>query len=587
MDMKRILQALDNASTRPVEGITNMSKFLRIVKEADINPQQGAQGSTPSPTSPPPTGNPTGPQGATPNPGSAPAAPDAGSVPQVDPANYKVPSVEFLKKNYQHPADVIDGAFPSETDPTRIGAWQGGSDFADLMMALDGSYFQARQADPNYQQPGFVKDDWELVQRMLGTPEGKEYAIANWIGLSNVNDKSPEAEFNRAQHKEFEKQANAKMAQQPDGIYTPGWKYDQKLGMTPAQAELQKQKQAQQTAQTGQPQQPALKEDILRLAGILKEGTTPHKVALPVQMAMQHYQKPITEKRVLKTAIEKYFKEAEEDILKKKEYRRQLINQYASVIAERVLTKEERMSAAVKLQRAMERERQKSDASKRRGDEVMAKAKSDWEKQQAEKKGVAEEYNDTVDPVADFLARGGQIKHGKTHKPRKAEKWQGSAHIGAAGGKGTKGTVSGMGANTNKSGKPVVSVEDASSAVQHTANSLLNPPKIMQHRAKRDQERDITYQNAQRGKTGSDSSKYIDLLNKENYVQGHSAGFKPGAGPGIQNNQPIEELVLQKIKPAIPKPIKAKTKTSSCRTGQVQTGVQTKDGKLVPKCSIK
>ena len=74
---------------------------------------------------------------------------------------------------------------------------------------------------------------------------------------------------------------------------------------------------------------------------------------------------------------------------------------------------------------------------------------------------------------------------------------------------------------------------------------------------------------------------------EENYVQGHNAGFKPGAGPGIQNNQPIEELVLQKIKPTIPKPIKAKTKTSSCRAGQVQTGVQTKDGKLVPKCSIK
>ena len=335
---------------------------------------------------------------------------------------------------------------------------------------------------------------------------------------------------------------------------------------------------------------------------ILTEGANPHKVALPVQMAMQHYQKPITEKRVLKTAIEKYFIEAEEDILKKKEHRRQLINQYATVIAERVLTKEERMSAAVKLQRAMDRERQKSDASKRRGEEVMAKAKSDWEKKQAAEKekdvveGVSEPVHrialtvtdpnhpmvskrgetfqrtvrvpgedrekavnsaiahyrrkgykvhdhhyigladndvaEELDPVEDFLARGGQIQQGKTHKPRKGEKWQGSAHIGAAGGKGTKGRVSGMGANTStKGGKPVVSVE--------------------------------------------------------NYVQGHSAGFKPGAGPGIQSNQPIEELVLQKIKPTIPKPIKAKTKTSSCRAGQTQTGVQTKDGKLVPKCSIK
>ena len=166
----------------------------------------------------------------------------APAAPQVDPAHYTPPSVDFLKKNFRHPADIIKGATPSTTDATRIGAWQAGSDFDDLMMALNGSYYQARKADPNFQQPAFAKDDWELVQRMLGTPEGKEYAIANWIGLSNVNDTSPDAEFNRAQHKEFEKQANAKFAQQPNGAVTPGWKYDQKLGMTPAQAELQKQK---------------------------------------------------------------------------------------------------------------------------------------------------------------------------------------------------------------------------------------------------------------------------------------------------------------------------------------------------------
>lgn len=65
------------------------------------------------------------------------------------------------------------------------------------------------------------------------------------------------------------------------------------------------------------------------------------------------------------------------------------------------------------------------------------------------------------DAVADFLARGGKIQFGKLHKPRKAEKWQGSSHIGTVGGKGTKGSVSGMGANTNpKGGKPVVSVEE-------------------------------------------------------------------------------------------------------------------------------
>jgi len=64
------------------------------------------------------------------------------------------------------------------------------------------------------------------------------------------------------------------------------------------------------------------------------------------------------------------------------------------------------------------------------------------------------------DAVADFVARGGQVQQGKLHKPRKGETWQGSSHIGAAGGRGTKGTVSGRAANTNpKGGKPVVSAE--------------------------------------------------------------------------------------------------------------------------------
>jgi hypothetical protein len=206
MDMAKLLQKLDSVAANPAVDANSMRKFLRVVREAEIN--QPAAPATAAPT-----------------------------TPQVDPAKYQVPSIDFFKKNYKHPADIIDGAHPSTSDPTRIGAWKGGSDFADLMMALSGSYYQARQADPNFKQPAFVKDDWELIQRMLGTPEGKEYAIDQSIGLSNIDDKSPDAEFNRAQHKEFEKQANARFMQQPDGIFTPGWKYDQKLGMTPAQAE--------------------------------------------------------------------------------------------------------------------------------------------------------------------------------------------------------------------------------------------------------------------------------------------------------------------------------------------------------------
>jgi hypothetical protein len=83
-----------------------------------------------------------------------------------------------------------------------------------------------------------------------------------------------------------------------------------------------------------------------------------------------------------------------------------------------------------------------------------------WDRLAVKEQGVAEEQ----DPVAAFLARGGQVQQGKLHKPRKGELWQGSSHIGAAGGRGSKGRVTGLAANTNpKGGKPVVSAESADS----------------------------------------------------------------------------------------------------------------------------
>jgi hypothetical protein len=72
---------------------------------------------------------------------------------------------------------------------------------------------------------------------------------------------------------------------------------------------------------------------------ILNEGKGPHKVTLPVQMAMQHYQTDQAVERKPRI-IDKYFQEAEQAINQRKEEKRGLINQYAKVIAERVLMKE-------------------------------------------------------------------------------------------------------------------------------------------------------------------------------------------------------------------------------------------------------
>lgn len=72
----------------------------------------------------------------------------------------------------------------------------------------------------------------------------------------------------------------------------------------------------------------------------LTEGANPHKVSLPVQMAMQHYQKPAQEKKSRPALIDKYFKQVEDEFIAERTQKRQLINQYASTIAQRVLMKE-------------------------------------------------------------------------------------------------------------------------------------------------------------------------------------------------------------------------------------------------------
>ena len=82
--------------------------------------------------------------------------------------------------------------------------------------------------------------------------------------------------------------------------------------------------------------------DMTKFLKVVTEGANPHKVSLPVQMAMQHYQQqesaPIVERKP--TLLNKFFQEVEQEQIEEQIQKRQLINQYASVIAERVLMKE-------------------------------------------------------------------------------------------------------------------------------------------------------------------------------------------------------------------------------------------------------
>lgn len=85
--------------------------------------------------------------------------------------------------------------------------------------------------------------------------------------------------------------------------------------------------------------------DMKKFLQVMTEGATPHKVTLPVQMVMQHYQATeqsptVQSKPISSTGIRKYYQDVEHDIQEQQTTKRQLINQYASTIAERVLMRE-------------------------------------------------------------------------------------------------------------------------------------------------------------------------------------------------------------------------------------------------------
>jgi bacterioferritin (cytochrome b1) len=84
--------------------------------------------------------------------------------------------------------------------------------------------------------------------------------------------------------------------------------------------------------------------DMKKFLSVITEGTNPHKVTLPVQMAMQHYSNP-TEKKSPKTSLLKSYFETIDSAIKEEQaaeqaVKEQHLRQYSQRIAERVLMKE-------------------------------------------------------------------------------------------------------------------------------------------------------------------------------------------------------------------------------------------------------
>ena len=73
---------------------------------------------------------------------------------------------------------------------------------------------------------------------------------------------------------------------------------------------------------------------------IVTEGANPHKVSLPVQMAMDHYSHTAAVVQNKPSLFKQYVAEAEEAVVQKQTEQKQLMKQYARIIAERVQMKE-------------------------------------------------------------------------------------------------------------------------------------------------------------------------------------------------------------------------------------------------------
>ena len=73
---------------------------------------------------------------------------------------------------------------------------------------------------------------------------------------------------------------------------------------------------------------------------VLQEGSNPHKVSLPVQIAMQHYQQPKEETVKTPSLMRNYLEKVAEEEAEEAAIREQRIRMYSQKVAERVLAKE-------------------------------------------------------------------------------------------------------------------------------------------------------------------------------------------------------------------------------------------------------
>lgn len=220
---------------------------------------------------------------------------------------------------------------------------------------------------------------------------------------------------------------------------------------------------------------------------ILNEGSNPHKVSLPVQMAMQHYQQPAIKKPAKESIIHKYFVEAEEAAQQRADEKRQLMRQYAAVIAERVLMKESRLN-------------EKSTSEKQARTMAAAAHDPEFAKKVGIKQSVAKEFN-----KADTGTK--QLSQAMKKKKKKVKE--------------------------NNSYQIALEALEA-----EYGQDYQDMVKRVGEKAKQGPKKTVWDEKTRKYKVVPKQEKQ----NKESFNPklGPNPGFKPGAGPGIMSNSPTE-----------------------------------------------
>jgi hypothetical protein len=512
MDMKRILQAMDGVATKPVAGANDMAKFLRVVDEAAVKVP-------PVPALPPEDGEPTPGERVVTNQDGTRSYSGAFGTFTYDKSGK---ATKYTTPNFNGLGQTVDLTNNQTTQNYSTGPLNvtQTTDAKGNVVSSNSEY------DLGVGKMSMGKDANGITSKSY-TPAGGEQGIES-KDIYALGNKDKEATYNRA------------MAQVNGAALVQENSLNKFLSIVRAN-------------------------DV----SILNEGANPHKVSLPVQMAMQHYQKqsdtparPVGRTNTFGKYFHKVEAEVNEAVAEEQAHKRQLINQYASVIAERVLMKE----AAIAISKKKKKEQQ--------ADESLKSDNPCW-------KG----YH----PV------GTKKKGGRTVPncvPTNENEVPGTHSLGFKPGPGSPGIQSAVAEapiamDPSEPNNPTIHGHQK-------ANAMTLKGRIMSARAQLKElaqlaERDdlLAWEEiCKKSKGGMFMGLEQNLEQIRHGLEQLAAKRRKGgvASRGIDKN--IGEAVTPTIKPAKPKAIKPKAKTSTCRAGQTQTGVQTKDGKTVPKCSV-